>query len=224
MYFSYLQEKSMIVIYEILLAVPWEGRTWCRIQCPLVYNTRSNDFLVSQVQYYSKSTVTDDFTSSLKILKGVGNGENKEKVTTKFRWHRLRYKTVAKGLRLGICDLRLPEILVPALPLVTWVTIGCHLTSGTESAHLQNEGGSRWPLSLLPILKFSFFLLLMMIKTKVQIFQVFLAVLKFCEEFQFLPNQKNIGDYNFPLEGLKYWGMTRVSCQWKRVHLFKKLI
>ena len=157
MYFSYLQEKSMIVIYEILLAVPWEGRTWCIIQCPLVYSILSNDFLVSQVQYYSKSTVIDDFTSSLKIIKGVGNGENKEKVTTTFRWHRLHYNTVAEGLRSGICDFRLPEILVPALPLVTLVTTGCHLTSGTESSPLQNEDGSRWPLSLLPILKFSFF-------------------------------------------------------------------
>lgn len=56
--------------------------------------------------------------------------------------------------------------------------------------------------------KILIFLLLMLIKTKVQIFQVCFAVLKFCEEFQFLPNQsvlkQNTGDYNFPPEELKY--------------------
>ena len=38
--------------------------------------------------------------------------------------------------------------------------------------------------------KILIFLFLMLIKTKVQIFQIFFAVLKFCEEIQFLPNQK----------------------------------
>lgn len=56
--------------------------------------------------------------------------------------------------------------------------------------------------------KILIFLLLMLIKTKVQIFQVCFAVLKFYEELQFLPNpsvlKQNTGDYNFPPEELKY--------------------